>query len=69
MTPIDAISAIASFELNTPSRMRNSPAKFADPGIASVASATSGDSAAQSMYGPETVAVASVTCAPPPPSP
>ena len=32
--------AIASLALNTPSRIRNSPTKFADPGMASVASAT-----------------------------
>ena len=38
--PLKAMIAIASFALKTPSRIRNSPTKFAEPGIASVASAT-----------------------------
>ena len=38
--------AIASLVWNSPSRIRNSPTKFADPGIASVASATIRNSAA-----------------------
>ena len=36
-TPVKAMIAIASFVLNTPSRIRNSPTKFDEPGIASVA--------------------------------
>ena len=35
-----AITAIASLALNTPSRIRNSPTKLGEPGIARVASAT-----------------------------
>ncbi len=38
--PVDAMSAIASFASKTPSRIRNSPTKFAEPGIASVANVT-----------------------------
>ncbi len=39
-TPLNAMIAIASLALKTPSRIRNSPTKFDEPGIASVASAT-----------------------------
>ena len=39
-TPVKARSAIASFVWKSPSRIRNSPTKLAEPGIASVASAT-----------------------------
>ncbi len=34
------MNAITSFDLNTPSRIRNSPMKFGDPGIASHANVT-----------------------------
>ena len=37
---MEAISAIASLDSKTPNRIRNSPTKFAEPGIASVASVT-----------------------------
>ena len=46
ITPVEPITAIASFALKTPSRIRNSPTKFAEPGIASVARATIRNSAA-----------------------
>ena len=39
-TPLKAMIAITSFALKTPSRIRNSPTKLAEPGIASVANAT-----------------------------
>ena len=39
-TPANAMIAIASLAWNTPSRIRNSPTKLAEPGIASVASET-----------------------------
>ena len=39
-TPLKAMIAITSFALKTPSRIRNSPTKFDEPGIASVASET-----------------------------
>ncbi len=39
-TPLNAMIAIASFALKTPSRIKNSPTKFDEPGIASVASDT-----------------------------
>ena len=45
-TPTNAITEIASLDWNTPSRIRNSPMKFDEPGIASVASATIRNSAA-----------------------
>ena len=38
-TPIEAMIAIACSASNAPSRIRNSPAKLAEPGIARVASA------------------------------
>ena len=43
---INMLIAIASLVLNAPNRIRNSPTKFAEPGIASVASATIRNSAA-----------------------
>jgi len=39
-TPLKAMTAITSLALKTPSRIRNSPTKFEEPGIASVAKAT-----------------------------
>ena len=39
-TPVKATIAMTSLALKTPSRIRNSPTKFDEPGIASVASAT-----------------------------
>jgi hypothetical protein len=39
-TPVNAMIAITSLALKSPSRIRNSPAKLAEPGIASVARAT-----------------------------
>ncbi len=48
MTPTEAMNAIAIFDWNVPSRIRNSPTKFGEPGIASHANATIKNSVASS---------------------